>query len=56
MKHLINYLAILVLLIVAGPPAALAQEATAPQVISGEEIECPMPLPPEEIEGETVLK
>lgn len=35
--------------------AALAQEKTIPQAVSGKIIPCPMPLPASEIEGETII-
>lgn len=44
---------ILALLTLSG--AALAQENTIPQAIAGEIIKCPMPLPPTEIEGKTII-
>jgi pimeloyl-ACP methyl ester carboxylesterase len=34
---------------------AAAQDAVVPQPVSGETIPCPMPLPPTEIEGETIV-
>ncbi|NJN96835.1 MAG: hypothetical protein HC875_23375 [Anaerolineales bacterium] len=44
---------LLALLTLSG--ATLAQENTIPQAIGGEIINCPMPLPPTEIEGETII-
>ena len=35
--------------------AALAQEQTIPQAVSGKVVPCPMPVPTSEIEGETII-
>jgi pimeloyl-ACP methyl ester carboxylesterase len=58
MKHVTRSLIVLGLLAVfsltAVRPAA-AQATAVPQPVSGEMIPCPMPLPPTEIEGETIV-
>ena len=58
MKHVTRSLIVLGLLAVFSLIAvrtASAQAAVVPQPVSGETIPCPMPLPPTEIEGETIV-
>jgi pimeloyl-ACP methyl ester carboxylesterase len=58
MKHVTRSLAVLGLFAAFSLMAlrtAAAQDAVVPQPVSGETIPCPMPLPPTEVEGETIV-
>lgn len=55
MKKIIILLTLLFLALATTPMLAQAQDETMPQAISGQIIDCPMPLPATEIEGETIV-